>query len=38
MRSFIAVVLLPNWDFFHSEIFDFVFKVKTIKLEQTEKE
>ena len=35
---FIAGVLVPNWHFFDSEIFDFTFKVKTIKLAQTKYE
>ena len=38
MKWFIAVVLLPNWHFFDSEIFDFIFKVKAIKLVKTENE
>ena len=38
MKSFIVVVLLPNWHFFDSKIFDFIFRVKTIKLAQTENE
>ena len=33
-----AIILNISWHFFDSEIFDFIFKVKAMKLVQTENE